>query len=316
MKIGQIMSYGPPDVLQINDVDQPTPGAGQVLVAVEASSVNGLDVLVRSGAMKIVSGRRFPIGTGLDFAGVVVATGSDLDSPRVGDRVWGTVPARPRRAVAAAGEYVAVPAGRVSAAPAGISSVEAASLVIAGATALIALRDTARLAAGQKVLIRGAAGGVGTAAVQLAHAMGAQVTALARDRHAGALRDLGADEVLDYRTVTAEQLGRYDVIFDLVGVDLKRYRRRLTGRGRMVTTVLTPASMTDIAASSVFGARRIRALVANPDTALLNDVGKYVTSGALRPVVDSVHPLAQIAQAQRAFETGGVVGKQVIEIAV
>src|SRR4051812_25618363 len=114
MKVAQIMSYGTPDVVRINDVDRPTPAAGEVLVSVEASSVNGHDVIVRTGAIKMISGRRFPIGVGLDFAGVVVETGAGVDSPRVGDRVWGMVHPRQRHTVAAAGEYVAVPAGRVS----------------------------------------------------------------------------------------------------------------------------------------------------------------------------------------------------------
>jgi NADPH:quinone reductase-like Zn-dependent oxidoreductase len=314
MKAAQITSFGAPDVLRVNDVDRPTPGAGEVLVSVEASSVNGHDTIVRAGGLRIVSGRRFPIGVGLDFAGVVAATGAELDGPRVGDRVWGTVHPRERHTVAAAAGYVVVPAARVAAAPAGISSVEAASLVVAGATALLALRDTVRLSRGERVLIRGAAGGVGTAAVQLAHAIGGHVTALARDRHATALADLGADEVLDYTTTSAEQIGPFDVILDTVGSQLHRYRRRLTRNGRMVTIGLSGPALAAIAASSVYGARRVRTLSANPNAALLRDLAEYVTSGALRPVVDSVYPLADIALAHQSFERGGVVGKHVVAV--
>jgi NADPH:quinone reductase-like Zn-dependent oxidoreductase len=314
MKAAQITSFGAPDVLRVNDVDRPTPGAGEVLVSVEASSVNGHDTIVRAGGLRIVSGRQFPIGVGLDFAGVVAATGAELDGPRVGDRVWGTVHPRNRHTVAAAAEYVVVPAGRVAPAPAGISSVQAASLVVAGATALLALRDTVRLSSGERVLIRGAAGGVGTAAVQLAHAIGGHVTALARDRHTTALADLGADEVFDYTTTSAEQIGPFDVILDTVGSQLHRYRRRLTHSGRMVTIGLSGAALAAIAASSVYGARRIRTFSANPDAALLRDLADYITSGALRPVVDSVYPLADIALAHQAFERGGVVGKHVVAV--
>jgi NADPH:quinone reductase-like Zn-dependent oxidoreductase len=314
MKAAQIMSFGAPDVLRINDVDRPTPGAGEVLVSVEASSVNGHDTIVRAGGLRIVSGRRFPIGVGLDFAGVVAATGAEVNGPRVGDRVWGTVHPRKRHTVAAAAEYIVVPAGRVAAAPAGISPVEAAALVVAGATALLGLRDTVRLSSGERVLIRGAAGGVGTAAVQLAHAIGGHVTALARDRHATALVGLGADEVLDHTTTSAEQIGPFDVIFDTVGSQLHRYRRRLTRRGRMVTIGLSGAALAAIAASSVYGAHRVRTFSANPDAAVLRDLADYVTSGALRPVVDRVYPLADIALAHKAFERGGVVGKHVITV--
>jgi NADPH:quinone reductase-like Zn-dependent oxidoreductase len=177
MKAVQVMSYGAADVLRINEVTRPAPGAGEVLVSVEASSVNGHDVIVRAGGLKMVSGRRFPIGVGLDFAGVVAATGAGVEGYQVGDRVWGTVHPRQRHTTGGAAEYVVVPADRVAPAPADVSPVEAASLVVAGATALIALRDNAHLAAGERILVRGAAGGVGTAAVQLAHAMGAHVTA-------------------------------------------------------------------------------------------------------------------------------------------
>ncbi|MFI5953127.1 NAD(P)-dependent alcohol dehydrogenase [Cryptosporangium sp. NPDC051539] len=316
MKAAQITRYGTPDVLRIEDVDRPVPGPGEILVSVTASSVNGHDVLVRSGAVKIMTGRRFPIGVGLDFAGVVAAAGSEVAGPEVGDQVWGMVHPRERHTVAGAAEYVVVAADRVSAAPAGVSPVEAASLVVAGATALIGLRDTLRLGPGERVLVRGAAGGVGTAAVQLARAMGGEVTALARENHAGAIRELGAAEVVDYRTTSADQLGEFDAIFDTVGTELSHFRRRLSPRGRMVTIGLSGPTIAAIAASSVHGSRRIRAFSANPGTALLHDVADYVTSGALLPVVDSVYALTDIASAHRAFERGGAMGKHVIDISL
>ncbi|MFE4756920.1 NADP-dependent oxidoreductase [Streptomyces mirabilis] len=315
MKAAQITSYGDAaDVLRINDVDRPAPGAGEVLVRVEASSVNGHDVIIRSGEMKIVSGRRFPLGTGLDFAGVVTESGTGVEGLRVGDRVWGTVHPRQRHTIAGAAEYVVVPADRLAPAPAGLSAADAASLVVAGATALIAVRDTVRLAPGEKVLVRGAAGGVGTAAVQLAHALGGQVTALARARHPPALTDLGADEVLDHGSTTSDRIGPFDVIVDTVGTELNCYRSRLAKGGRMVTVGLSAPALAAIAASSVYGARRIRTFSANPDATVLRALADHVTSGALRPVVNSVYPLADIAAAHQAFERGGVVGKHVVAV--
>lgn len=314
MKAAQITGYGAPDVLRVNDVDRPAPGAGEVLVSVEASSVNGHDVIVRAGELKMVSGRRFPIGAGLDFAGVVVETGAEVESHRVGDRVWGMVHPRQRHTTAGAAEYVVVPADRIAPAPAGLSPVDAASLVVAGVTALIALRDSVRLAGGERVLVRGAAGGVGTAAVQLAHAMGGHVTALARDRHAQLLTGLGADEVLDYGSTTSDRIGPFDVIVDTVGSELHCYRGRLAKGGRMVTVGLSAGALAAIAASSVHGSRRIRTFSAHPDSAVLRDLTGHVASGALRPVVDSVYPLADIAAAHTAFERGGAVGKHVIAV--
>jgi NADPH:quinone reductase-like Zn-dependent oxidoreductase len=313
MKAAQIDRYGAPDVLKINEADRPAPGEGEVLVQVEASSVNGHDVIVRSGGLKMISGRKFPLGTGLDFAGVVAATGAGADGYRAGDRVWGTVHPRQRHVTGAAAEYVAVPADRIAPAPAGVSPSEAASLVVAGTTALIALRDSTHLASGERVLVRGAAGGVGTAAVQLAHAMGGHVTALARDRHAQALGDLGADRVLGY-DATPEQTGTFDVIIDTVGSDLECYRRRLTRNGRMVTVGLSASALAAIGLSAIHGSRRIRTFSANPDTAILEDLAGYVASGRLRPVVSSVFPLADIAAAHQAFSQGGTLGKHVITI--
>ncbi|MFF0016322.1 NADP-dependent oxidoreductase [Streptomyces sp. NPDC005374] len=314
MKAVQIMSFGTADVLRINDVDRPAPGAGEVLVSVEASSVNGHDVIVRSGEVKMVSGRRFPIGVGLDFAGTVAATGAGVAGFRVGDRVWGMVHPRQRHSVAGAAEYVVVGAERIAHAPADLSSVEAAALVVAGSTALIALRDSVHLQGGERVLVRGAAGGVGTAAVQLAHAMGGHVTALARDRHAELLSDLGADQVLDHGSTTSDRIGPFDVIVDTVGSELHCYRSRLAKGGRMVTVALSGSALAAIAASSVHGSRRIRTFSANPESPVLRDVADLVTSAALRPVIDSVYPLADIAAAHEAFERGGVAGKHVVTV--
>jgi NADPH:quinone reductase-like Zn-dependent oxidoreductase len=314
MKAAQIMSFGTPDVLRVTETDTPTPGAGEVLVAVEASSVNGHDTIVRAGGLKVVSGRKFPIGAGLDFAGVVVTTGTGVAGFRAGDRVWGTVHPRQRHTTAAAAEYVVVAADRIGLAPAGVSAIEAASLVVAGSTALLALRESAGLRDGERVLVRGAAGGVGTAAVQLAHAMGGHVTALARGRHATALRDLGADEVLDYGTTTSEQIGPFDVILDTVGSELNCYRGRLAKGGRMVTVGLSAPALAAIAASTIHGSRRIRTFSANPGSAVLDDTAGHITSGALRPIVHSVYPLTDVAAAHQAFERGGVVGKHVLAV--
>jgi NADPH:quinone reductase-like Zn-dependent oxidoreductase len=314
MKAAQIMSFGAPDVLRVTETDRPSPGAGEVLVSVEASSVNGHDTIVRAGGLRMVSGRKFPIGVGLDFAGVVAATGPGVEGYRAGDRVWGTVHPRQRHTVAGAAEYVVVPADRIGPAPAGVSAVEAASLVVAGSTALIALRDSVALAGGERVLVRGAAGGVGTAAIQLAHAMGGHVTALARDRHAAILGDLGADAVLDYATTTSDQIGPFDVIVDTVGSELNCYRRRLAKGGRMVTVGLSAPALAAIAASSVHGSRRIRTFSANPGPAVLSDLADHITSSALRPVVHGVYPLTDIAAAHEAFEHGGVIGKHVLAV--
>lgn len=155
---------------------------------------------------------------------------------------------------------------------------------------------------------------MGTAAVQLAHAFGGRVTALARPRQAAALTDLGAERVLDYHKTTPKEIGPFDVIVDTVGTDLARYRRRLAAGGRMVTVGLSGAAIAAIAASTVFGGRRIRTFSANPRTAQLTELAAHVASGTLRPVVDGVYPLADIISAHQAFDNGGALGRQVVQI--
>jgi len=315
MRAAQITRFGAPDALRVAEVDRPEPGPGEVLVRVEATSVNGHDVAVRTGELKLMSGRRFPIGVGLDFAGVVEATGAGVRGHRAGDRVWGTVHPRRRHTTAAAAEYVVVRQDRIGTAPAVLTSVEAASLAVTGTTALLALRDGVHVVAGERVLVRGASGGVGTAAVQLARALGAHVTALARAEHAEALEDLGAAEVLDYRSTSPAQLRPFDVVVDTVGQDLLAYRSLLARGGRMVTVGLSPQAVAAIARSTVHGSRRIRAFSANPERPVLDAVAEHVSAGALRPVVHGVHPLAEVGAAQQAFERGGVLGKHVITVA-
>jgi NADPH:quinone reductase-like Zn-dependent oxidoreductase len=144
--------------------------------------------------------------------------------------------------------------------------------------------------------------------------MGGHVTALARDRYARPLGDLGADRVLGY-DATPEQTGSFEVIVDTVGSDLECYRRRLTKNGRMVTVGLSASALAAIGLSTIHGSRRIRTFSANPDTALLRDLAGYVTSGALRPVVSGVFSLEDIAAAQQAFSQGGILGKHVIAVA-
>lgn len=207
--------------------------------------------------------------------------------------MWGLPP---RGRFGSAAELVAVPTRQLAPAPAGLDLVHAAALPAVGTTAITALRDKARLAPGDRLLVRGGAGSV---AVQLGHAFGAHVTALAGKRNLDLVRDLGADEALDYRDTTPADLGRFDVVLDTVGTDLRAYRALLTPRGRMVAIAFdidnVVSSIGYILASTVFCRRRVRFFSGKPTHRLLADLTGYVESGALRPAVDTVHPLADIA---------------------
>jgi NADPH:quinone reductase-like Zn-dependent oxidoreductase len=226
MRAVQFDSFGGPEVLRVGSVPLPVPGRGEVLVQVRASTVNPLDLFVRSGALRVLTGRRYPMGTGIDFAGVVAGRGDGVRID-VGAAVWGSLRPMTRHVTGTMAEYVVVGADRVAPMPSRVSPAEAASLVVPGPTAVRALRRSARLRAGERILVRGAGGAVGLALVQLAVEIGAAVTTLSAERDVARLRSCGATCTLDYRTRTVDDIGRFDVIVDTVGRGLLAYRRRL-----------------------------------------------------------------------------------------
>ncbi len=320
MRAAQFRRYEPPDVLEIATVPIPVPKAGEVLVRVGATTVNGGELLFRTGKLRALSGSRFPKGIGIDFAGEVAALGDGVTGVAIGEAVWGVIDERrfirTKASIGSVADYIAVDAGRLGPSPAGLAPVEAAALLAGGVVSIIALRDKARLAAGERILIRGGTGGVGSVTVQLAHAFGAHVTALVGPRNLEFVRGLGADEALDYTTTTPAQLGRYNVIVDIVGADMNAYRRHLTARGRMVAVTLDPPlrALGTVLASTIFGSQRIRFFSGDPKRTLLTDLARYVEDGTLRPVIDSIYALDEIAAAHRSAESRGGRGKRVIKV--
>ncbi|MFI9274509.1 NAD(P)-dependent alcohol dehydrogenase [Kitasatospora sp. NPDC052896] len=309
--------YGPPEVLYQGTVPKPVAGPGEVLVRVHAASVNSAELAGRAGRLRpltAAAGWGFPKRAGMDFTGEVAALGSPRSGLRTGDRVWGVLP----RTFGSAAEFVAVRPRQLAFAPPGLDPVRAAALPGVGTTAITALRDQARLAAGERLLVRGASGGVGSVAVQLGRACGARVTALAGAGNLDLVRDLGADEAFDYATTGAADLGPFDVVLDTVGTDFAAYRRLLAPGGRMVSITFDHrhpvASLGYLLASAAFGPRRVRFFSGHPTHQLLVDLAQLVQEGAIRPVVDTVYPLADIARAHRALEAGGVRGKIVVAV--
>ncbi|MDX2408067.1 NAD(P)-dependent alcohol dehydrogenase [Streptomyces microflavus] len=308
-------SYGPPEVLYEGRVPVPVRGPGEVLVRVHAASVNGGELYGRAGRVRLVTGHRFPQRTGIDFAGEVAEVDAGVTGLRAGDRVWGLLG---RSTFGSAAEYVSVRPRRIAYAPGNVTLTEAASLPAGGTTSLTALRDKAALRAGERLLVRGASGGVGSVAVQLGKALGAHVTGLASAKNLDFVRDLGADEALDHRATPLADLDRYDVIMDTVGIEHRALRRRLAPGGRLVSIAFDidhPArSIGYVVGSAVHGRGRVRFFSGNPKHDLFAELTAYVERGDLRPVVDTVHPLSDIAAAHRALEAGGVRGKHVIRL--
>lgn len=304
--------YGGPEVLSVRTVPRPSPGLGQVLIRVHASSVNSIDVKIRSGGMRLMTGRRFPKSTGLDFAGEVVELGGEVTGLMVGEHVWGILGDVSGRTGAAC-DYILAKPKTTTAAPSGTDLVAAASLPSVGVTALRALRDMLRLGSGQRLLVVGASGGGGSTAIQLAHAWGAHVTAIASAASAPFCRELGADRTVDYATTPPNALEReFDAILDCDGSSLRAYRRALRPGGRIVA--ITSNAMPFALLSTVLPGPRVRLLIARPRRADLQTLAEHVDKGDLHPTIEHVYPLDEIQDAHRAAETGHARGKRVIRL--
>ncbi len=317
MRAAQFHRYGGPEVITTTTVPVPRPGRGQVLVRVRATSVNGGEVAFRAGRLRLISGRQFPRGLGMDFAGEVAEVGPGVRGTAAGDRVWGVLDSKrvllSRAPVGAAAEFLAVDAERTARLPAGLDFGDAVAL-LAGSTALTALRDKAGLEQGERLLVRGGTGGVGHVGVQLGRAMGAHVTTLVSARNVGTARELGADRALDYATTGPADLDEFDVVLDTVGSRMADYRGLLAPGGRMVTLTVDPPlrAVGAILASTVHGRRRIRTFSGNPTRALLTDNAARIESDGITALVAGTYPLEEVARAHAALEGGGAPGKHVV----
>lgn len=317
MRAVQFDRYGGPDVLAIRTVPVPGPGRDEVLVRVHASGLNPKDAMVRQGKLRLLSGRSFPRGTGYDFSGEVAARGTRVTDLTHGDRVWGFLDGF---LGGAAAEYLVAPRHWLARIPERIGWIEGAALPLVGTTALQGLRDVARLESGERVLIKGASGGVGSATIQIAKAMGAHVTALASGEGLDHCRGLGADAVVDYRRTAPEALDqRFEVFMDCVGQSPYRaYRKLFTRRGRWVTIapqpmvyVLTPISRM---LGPVIGGPRLGYVAVKPRRADLEEIGRLVERGVLRMPVTATYLLEEIRQAHDIVARRHGRGKQVIVI--
>ncbi len=322
MKAVVYRCYGPPDVLRLEDVAKPVPGDDEVLVRVHDASVNPYDWHFMRGSPYIMrpgSGIGSPKDTrlGVDFAGTVEAVGSNVTKFRPGDEVFGG------RSGAFA-EYVTVREDRaIALKPDNVSFEQAASVGIAGTTALQALRDEGRLQPGQKVLINGASGGVGTFAVQIAKALGAEVTGVCSTRNVEMVRRLGADHVFDYTREDYTESGQqFDVVIDLVGNrSLSANRRVLAPEGKLI---LIGAPKGDwfrplsgpIKAMlySPFVSQEMGFFISQFKQEDLNAIAELMGSGKVTPVIDRSYPLREISAAMAYSEQGHARGKIIIQI--
>jgi NADPH:quinone reductase-like Zn-dependent oxidoreductase len=311
--------YGPPEVLRVADVAEPVPAVGEVKIRVRAASLNPIDWKIRAGHLRFVPMFRMPPrGIGCDFAGEIVAVGGGAISLHVGERVFGSLPPFPRDGALA--EYVVAAAGRIASIPDNVSDEVAAALPIAGGTALQALRDEAQLALGQRVLITGAAGGVGHFAVQIAKHVGAHIVGVCSAGNVEFVRGLGADEGVDYaRDDFTRRDDRFDVVFDAAGASsFIAARRVLTETGCYLNTGGNAAAAVGTVMGAVFARltshQRAIAIMLKTGTALFERVAALAQRGVLHAHVERTIGMEGVANAMATMETGHGRGKIIVRL--
>lgn len=317
--------YGPPDVLRFEEVEKPLPRENQVLVRIRAAAANPLDWHYMRGTpylMRMDSGFRKPEdpSVGVDMAGIVAAVGGNVTQFKVGDEVFGTVNG-------AFAEYALTTERRIAPKPANLTFEQAAAVPVAALTALQGLRDQGRIQPGQKVLINGASGGVGTFAVQIAKSLGAEVTGVCSTRNVELVRSLGADHVIDYTQEDfTKGVQKYDVILDNVGNrSLSEYRRVLGPTGIYVMIgaggpndgrwIGPFGKVIQAAILSLFVDQELGMMMSSTNQDDLLILKELIEANKVMPVIERTYPLSEASEAIRYLETGRARGKVIITVA-
>lgn len=303
----QFSEYGAADVLSAQRIAVPPPEPGEVSIDVHAASVNPIDWKVRAGLLKQVFPVAFPMTTGRDGAGLVMAVGEGVDTAMIGQRVCFLA----SRGVGTWAEQIVLPAALAVPIPDTLSFIDAAALPLAGLSAWAALVTEAQIGPGMRVLIHAAAGGVGTLAVQIARGSGAEVFATCSSANADYVRALGVDTVVAYdRDRFDQRLSGLDVVFDPMGGEVHDRSYAVLRKGGMLVC-LTAAPFQD--RSAEFGVN-VRVAKVLPDPVALRELVGLIRAGQLMPIVEHIVPLSEFAAAQRTSEHGHARGKTVLQI--
>jgi NADPH:quinone reductase-like Zn-dependent oxidoreductase len=305
MKAVHIHSQGGPEMLRFEDVPRPDPAAGEVLVRVHAAGVNPVDWKIREGLFgKIL----LPSVMGSDFSGVVEALGPEVTEFRAGDAVFGSVAGES----GSYAEYALAPVSQIAAKPSGLEHLRAAAVPIPGLTAWQALFDTAKLQSGQRILIHAAAGGVGSFAVQFAKWKGAHVIGTASSRNVDYVRNLGADQVIDYRSTPFEEEVRdVDVVLDTRGGETQERSWQTLRNGGILVSLVEPPS------ESKAAARGVRGVFMSEDskrTDQLAEIAQLIVTGRVQVPVETILPLRDARRAQELSQSGHARGKIVLAL--
>ncbi|MDF5712237.1 MAG: NAD(P)-dependent alcohol dehydrogenase [Nostoc sp. S4] len=312
MKAVVIHRYGGVQVLQYEDVEQPKIQPTQLLVKVRASSVNPIDWKIRQGMLSLLTGSKFPKILGFDVAGDVVQVGSQVTRFQVGDAIYGST-SFPGGGYA---EFAAIPENLATLKPTNLSDEEAAAVPLAALTALQALRDCGNIQSGQAVLINGAAGGVGSFAVQIASALGAVVTGVSSSKNLDLVKSLGAERVIDYKQQDfTKDTTQYDIIFDAVGKrSLSQTKKVLKPNGVYITTLPSPETVVQSLLTALIPGQKAKLVFEKPNAKDLIYLKELIEAGKIRAVIDRTYPLQELAAAHAYSETGRAVGKIAIAV--
>jgi len=308
MKAVRIHQYGGREVLSLDEIPVPDIAPDEVLVRVVAASINPVDWKVRAGYLAQMIPHQLPLTLGWDVSGVVVASGSEFTQWQAGDAVYSR-PDLARNGTYA--EFVAIRANECARKPRTISHVEAASLPLAGITAWEAMMDTARVRAGQRVLVHAGSGGVGSLAIQLVKAAGATVIATASGRNRALVESLGVDQFVDYTTTkAADAVEPVDAVFDTIGGEVQEASWSLLKPGGIQVSIINPPDEAKAAAIGV----RAGFVFIGPNAPVLDKLAAMVDGGSLRPIVGAEFALEDIAAAHALSESGRAVGKIVLYV--
>ena len=308
MKAIRFHEYGSPDVLKYEDIPVPVPARGEILVRVYASGVNPIDWKIREGKLQGQMHHSLPLTPGWDFSGVVEACGPDADLWQPGDEVFGRPdPARDGTYA----EYCVMRESEVALRPTQLDHIHCAGLALTGLTAWQALFEVAGLVAGQSILIHGGAGGVGTFAIQLAKWKGARVIATGSAEHQDYMRELGADETIDYQaTPFDEKLRDLDVVLDTVGGDTLHRSWKVLRPGGIIVSLVEKPSAADASEHGVRGEH----IFAQTKAGQLRELAKLADDGHLKVIVETVLPLAEALRAHVMSESRHAKGKLILQV--
>jgi len=312
MKAAVIYRYGGPEEFIIEEIPVPVIRPYEVLIRVKAASVNPIDWKERMGKHRMFLIARFPLVSGYDVAGIIEETGSSTSHFKQGDRVMARCDRRFGKAYA---EFAATSESSVAKIPQDMDFIQAAAIPMAAVTALQALRDKARIQKGHKLLIIGAAGGVGHFAIQLGKIYGAEITAVSSSRHSEMIKELAPGNIIDYTTTNVLALPeKYDVIFDAAGIySYLSCRKLLKKKGVYINTLPRPKMLIHKLISFV-SPGKARTLLMKSKGSDLYEILRYMAEGRIKVYIDSVFPLDRIAEAHRKAEQYHSGGKIVIEI--